>query len=117
MGERLPALVPQVYLHYDPLTVRSRVRGKVLPRQRMDFLFLFSARERVVIEIDGKHHYACDDGTASPKRYAEMVAADRQLRLLEYEVYRFGGYELIGNDAAERIDGFFAALLARHGYA
>jgi very-short-patch-repair endonuclease len=117
LGGRLPALVPQVYLHYDPLTVRSRAQGRVLPRQRMDFLFLFSDRERVVIEIDGRHHYSCEDGSASPKRYAAMVAADRQLRLLGYEVYRFGGHEFSINGASAHIDDFLATLLKKYGCA
>jgi very-short-patch-repair endonuclease len=117
LGDRLPALVPQVYLHYDPHTVRSRAKGKILPRQRMDFLFLFSAQERVVVEIDGKHHYTHADGRSSPELYAEMVAADRQLRLLGYEVYRFGGQELVREGATEKIDAFLAALLTKHGIA
>jgi very-short-patch-repair endonuclease len=114
LGERLPALVPQVYLHYDPHTARARAQGKVLPRQRMDFLLLFSARDRVVIEIDGRHHYAREDGRASPELYAEMVSADRDLRLLGYEVHRFGGYELTSAGAIERIDRFLKVLLDRH---
>lgn len=41
------ALVPQVYLHYDPLDQRTRrasVSGAPLARQRMDFLMLFKRR-------------------------------------------------------------------------
>ncbi|MCZ2813170.1 hypothetical protein O2W15_17190 [Modestobacter sp. VKM Ac-2979] len=35
----IPALIPQVYLHYDPLTRRARgASGSPLARQRMDFL-------------------------------------------------------------------------------
>src|SRR5690606_36506692 len=34
-GYDIPALGPQVYLHYDPYT---RSRGGMLKRQRMDFL-------------------------------------------------------------------------------
>lgn len=115
LGERLPALIPQVYLHYDPLTVRARAHGRVLPRQRMDFLVLFSAEERVVIEIDGKHHYAADNGSADPRRYADMVAADRELRLGGYEVYRFGGHEFTLSGVEENLDHFFSALFTRHG--
>lgn len=115
LGERLPALIPQVYLHYDPLTVRARAHGRVLPRQRMDFLILFSAEERVVIEIDGKHHYAAEDGTADPRRYADMVAPDRELRLGGYEVYRFGGHEFTLLGAEANLDRFFSDLFARHG--
>jgi hypothetical protein len=60
----------------------------------MDFLILFSSRHRVVLEVDGKHHYANGD-TASPALYSEMVSEDRRLRLAGYEVYRFGGTKLI----------------------
>ena len=38
LGDRLPALIPQVYLHYDPFTQNERNKlGKdqVLERQRM----------------------------------------------------------------------------------
>lgn len=115
LGQRLPALIPQVYLHYDPLTIRARAHGRVLPRQRMDFLILFSAEERVVIEVDGKQHYAADDGTADPARYAGMVAADRELRLGGYEVYRFGGHEFTLSGLEANFDRFFTALFAKHG--
>ena len=57
----IPALIPQVYLHYDPYNQRTRrslSSGTPLARQRMDFLLLFSDRQRVVIEVDGKQHYA-----------------------------------------------------------
>lgn len=105
-----PALIPQVYLHYDPYTRRS---GGILPRQRMDFLLLLPRRRRVVLEIDGIQHYANDEGRASPPRYAEMVAADRDLRLAGYEVYRFGGHEIANRGrAADILDKFFNALLS-----
>ncbi|NOU34506.1 MAG: hypothetical protein HOO96_41970 [Polyangiaceae bacterium] len=107
-----PALIPQVYLHFDPLTTRQR-QAPVLPRQRMDFLLLLSSYERVVIEVDGKQHYANGDH-ASPQRYAEMVSADRQLRLDGYEVYRFGGAELMGAGGKTIVKEFFARLFKRH---
>lgn len=53
-NEKLPALVPQVYLHYDPYTLKQLQARRRLVRQRMDFLFLLSDRIRIVIEIDGK---------------------------------------------------------------
>lgn len=115
LGPRLPALVPQVYLHYDPKTI-SQLRGrKRYPRQRMDFLMLLPNGARIVIEVDGKHHYANEDGTASTKLYAEMVSADRDLKLNGYEVYRFGASELCGYGSADRIRDFFERLLGRHG--
>jgi very-short-patch-repair endonuclease len=82
----------------------------------MDFLLLFPRRARVVIELDGRHHYADDQGRADPERYAVMVAEDRNLRLAGYEVYRFGGQELTDRArATSTLTDFFDALLARHG--
>lgn len=54
----------------------------------MDFLILFSDKDRVVIEIDGKQHYS-DDDISSPKKYSEMVASDRQLTLSGYKILIF----------------------------
>ena len=65
-----------------------------------------------MIEIDGKQHYA-DGDTASPKRYAEMVAEDRNLRLLGYEVYRFGGFELMKNNARDAVEPFLNRLMKK----
>jgi very-short-patch-repair endonuclease len=116
-GDQIPALIPQVYLHYDPYTLRELAgrAGHPLARQRMDFLRLFPDRSRVVIEVDGKQHYA-DGDTASPSRYAEMVAEDRKLRVASYEVYRFGGAELHPDDADApgRVQRFLDELLDRH---
>jgi len=113
-GVSLPALLPQVYLHYDPYTRAERREIGEIKRERMDFLMLLPNRARVVIEVDGKQHYADDVGLASPRRYAEMVAEDRKVRLRGYEVYRFGGAELMQESAATMLDGFFDQLLALH---
>ncbi|MUN53915.1 hypothetical protein GMA10_01505 [Kocuria koreensis] len=112
----VPALIPQVYLHFDPATQLARratgQNGSPLARQRMDFLILFSSRHRVVLEVDGKQHYAHGD-VASPKLYSEMVAEDRRLRLTGYEVYRFGGAELMADGAAQMLADFFDQLAER----
>ena len=109
-GFDIPALIPQVYVHYDPY---SRRAGGTLTRQRMDFLLLLDRHRRVVLEVDGIQHYADDDGSANTARYAEMVAADRELRLAGYEVYRFGGAEISDRrQAVGMLDRFFEALLA-----
>ena len=110
-GAMRPALLPQVYLHYDPLTRKQRGgQPSALVRERMDFLLLLPRRVRVVIEVDGKQHYAEGD-IASPQLYSEMVAEDRRLRLQSYEVYRFGGYELMQPGAARMLRNFFGKLL------
>ena len=44
-----------------------------------------------------------------------MVAEDRELRLAGYEIYRFGGAELVDRpDTARRLDDFFDRLADRH---
>lgn len=109
-GFDLPALIPQVYLHYDPYTRRT---GATLPRQRMDFLLLLPGRRRVVLELDGIQHYAKADRQASPTLYAQMMSEDRKLRLAGYEVFRFGGAEFTNHTAAvHMLDSFFRDLLA-----
>lgn len=114
LDEVLPALLPQVYLHYDPAVVKSLRHRLPLPRQRMDFLMLLPSRQRIVIEVDGKHHFSEND-IPSLKVYAGMVSADRELRLAGYEVYRFGANELVGDGAEARITDFFDKLFRLHG--
>lgn len=121
LGIDLPALIPQVYLYYDPQTLRQR-GYKLFEHQKMDFLMIFSHKDRIVIEIDGKQHYA-EGATASPKLYSEMVRAHREMSLLGYDVYRFGGYEFMGADAdetvktkvLEHIKQFFVRLFYKYG--
>lgn len=113
LGEALPALLPQVYLHYDPAVVKTLRHRLPLPRQRMDFLMLLPSRQRIVIEVDGKHHFSEND-LPSLKVYADMVSADRELRLAGYEVYRFGANELVGDGAEARITDFFEKLFRLH---
>ena len=112
----LPVPLPEVWLHWDP--VRAAERGKnALTRHRMDFLMLMPRGVRVVLEVDGQQHYA-EAGAPSPRLYAEMVAADRDLRLSGYEVYRFGGYELDGTgEASAMLKEFFVRLFRRNGIA
>lgn len=117
----LPALLPQVYLYYDPLTQRER-GYKLFEHQKMDFLMIFSHRDRVVIEIDGKQHYAVED-KAPPKLYSDMVKAHREMSLFGYDVYRFGGYEFFGADSDEvrkkavldNLKQFFIRLFRKYG--
>jgi very-short-patch-repair endonuclease len=68
----------------------------------MDFLMLLPHGVRIVIEVDGKHHYASPEGLADPALYARTVAADRELQLAGHHVFRFGAVELCG-DVGERV--------------
>ncbi len=130
LGSKMPVLIPQVYLHYDPYTRRERGDEQVLARQRMDFLLMLAQGARIVLEVDGRHHYAVQDSTdrdlfiANAKRYAEMAMEDRRLKLTGYEVYRFGGQEFmdvdlpswtVGPRAQQVATGFFDRLLKKHG--
>ncbi|RSE35119.1 hypothetical protein [Acinetobacter junii] len=120
LGEKLPALIPQVYIAYDPMRAKDLEGGKTRIRQRIDFLMILPNLKRVIIEIDGKHHYAREDGRADTKRYAEMVKVDRDLRLRGYEVYRFGGAEFYNDqntpedNAVSVVKDFFTALFKQH---
>ena len=110
----LPALLPEVWLHWDPRTVKERGPDALL-RFRMDFLLLLPQGVRVVIEVDGKHHYADSAGSADVQRYAQMVQADRELKLAGYEVFRFGAAELLAPTAKADVKVFFEALFKRYG--
>lgn len=50
----LPALLPEVWLHWDPRTVKERGPDALL-WFRMDFLLLLPQGIRVVLEVDGNH--------------------------------------------------------------
>lgn len=110
----LPALLPEVWLHWDPRMVKERGPDALL-RFRMDFLLLLPQGVRVVVEVDGKHHYADNEGSADVQRYAQMVRADRELKLTGYEVFRFGAAELQAPTAKADVKAFFEALFKRYG--
>lgn len=126
-GKHFPALIPQVYMYYDPKTKMQR-EINIFEHQKMDFMMVLRPNQRIVIEIDGYQHYAEDDvapGTqykhyASPQRYAEMMKAHREMSLAGYEVYRFGGHELWVNDytteseIVNKIKEFFKALFEKY---
>jgi hypothetical protein len=112
--EKYPALIPQVFLHYDPYAKNWRGNSVIYTHQRMDFLMLLPNGVRIVFEIDGKQHYSNGD-TSSPCLYAEMVSDTRKLQLQGYEVYRFGGYEFVDiNSAKQMIREFFEKLFKKY---
>ena len=73
---------------------------------------VFSDRRRVVIEVDGKQHYA-DGDKANPHLYSRMVAEDRRLKLAGYHVFRFGGAELFEAGSQQMVEEFFDQLAER----
>jgi hypothetical protein len=116
LGEKLPAIIPQVYLHYDPYTVRERGGPGPLVHQRMDFLLLLIGGRRIVLEIDGKQHYS-EGNLPDPTKYAKMLTEDRRIKLRGYEVFRFGGQDFVDNSRAEAmLDAFFIELFSFYGY-
>lgn len=115
-AEKIPAIFPQVWLYYDPKLEKDRIR-KLYEHQRMDFLMLFSESKRIVIEIDGIQHYADPKShSASVDKYAAMVSAQRDMTLAGYEVYRFGGKELLDQTIGKRlVISFLKELCNAHG--
>jgi hypothetical protein len=104
----LPALLPEVWLHWDPKTVRQR-GPQALLRHRMDFLLLLPHGRRVVLEVDGAHHHRT---TAA---YADTVRSDRELKLTGADVYRFGAGELTDPaQARPLLETFFTDLFDVH---
>jgi very-short-patch-repair endonuclease len=94
--------------------VRTLAHRASFARQRMDFLLLLPNRARVVIEVDGQHHFTRND-KPSLTAYSEMVCADRDLRLAGYEIFRFGANELVGTGSQALIERFFDRLFQLHG--
>lgn len=110
----LPALLPEVWLLWDPKTARLRGPDALL-KHRMDFLLLLPHGERIVLEVDGQTHYATN-GRPDPRQYADGVHADRELKLAGYEVFRFGATELQNPDSARALVGqFFTDLFHHYG--
>lgn len=108
----LPALLPEVWLHWDPKSIQRR-GALAFPNHRMDFLMLLPGGRRFVFEIDGKQHYAVGE-RADPREYAKLAAGTRDLQLAGYEVYRFGGSELVGAGGQELVAEFFRTLFEVH---
>ena len=110
----LPALLPEVWLLWDPKAARLRGPDALL-RHRMDFLLLLPRGERIVLEVDGETHYATN-GRPDPRQYADGARADRDLKLAGYEVFRFGATELQDPGSARALVGqFFTDLFQHYG--
>lgn len=120
LGYNVPALLPQVWMHYDPIDHRN-----ALERQRADFLMLLNP-DKSIIEVDGVHHYSEQQlltldyqdvfiNEAIPAKYAAMVEGDRELMLKGYDVYRFGGADFFPDYYEPRVVDFFAKLLKKNG--
>lgn len=111
----LPALLPEVWLHWDHRTVAQR-GAQALLGQRMDFLLLGPHHSRIVLEVDGESHYTDSAGRPSPAAYGRHTQQDRRMRLRGYDVYRFGGAELSDEaKASALLIEFFDALFERYG--
>jgi hypothetical protein len=119
----LPALLPEVWLYWDPKTVQARGAAALL-HLRMDFLLLVPGGGRIVLEVDGMTHYAAErrdtppalpNWVADPVAYARTMAGSRNLTLAGYEVYRFGTHDLRNaGQARPSLAQFFADLFRRH---
>jgi very-short-patch-repair endonuclease len=109
----LPALLPEVWLHWDPRTVHER-GPQALLRFRMDFLLLLPHGQRVVLAVDGSQHFTGPGGRADAAKYADSMRGDRDLKLSGYEVFRFGATELQDRERARAtLQQFFVDLFRR----
>jgi very-short-patch-repair endonuclease len=110
----VPALLPEIWLHWDPKTVRER-GVHAMQNLRMDFLMLLPGSRRVVLEVDGMQHYTRNGGTEPDSaNYAATMAADRDLKFRGYEVFRLGHDELRDHETAQPLLArFFDMLLDR----
>ena len=52
-------------------------------------------------------HEENERGDADPRKYAKLTSADRDMRLLGYDIYRFGGAELKDRIASVQLVGCF----------
>ncbi|MFC9609072.1 hypothetical protein ACFTTN_37370 [Streptomyces niveus] len=110
----VPALLPEIWMHWDPKTIRERGE-RAQQNLRMDFLMLLPGNRRVVLEVDGIQHYTRDGGSKPDSaKYAANMVGDRELKFRGYEVFRFGHDELRDRDRARPVVAdFFRALLDR----
>jgi very-short-patch-repair endonuclease len=112
--QNLPALLPEVWLLWDPKTVRQR-SPEALLHFRMDFVLILPHGQRVVLEVDGSQHYS-SEGRADTTKYASNMRGDRDLKLNGYEVFRFGATELQNREPARAmLRQFFADLFRGSG--
>lgn len=108
----LPALLPEIWLHWDSKTAKQRGRDALL-RLRMDFLLLMPHNCRIVLEVDGSQHFATGNRPDRHK-YAAQMRGDRDLKLAGYEVFRFGTAELEDRAIAQPLlERFFIDLFQR----
>ncbi|AEM88743.1 hypothetical protein [Streptomyces violaceusniger] len=110
----VPALLPEIWVHWDPKSIRERGE-RAQQNLRMDFLMLLPGNRRVVLEVDGMQHYTRNRGSKPDSaKYAATMAGDRDLKFRGYEVFRFGHDELRDRDRAQLVVAdFFRALLGR----
>ncbi|MFD1545024.1 hypothetical protein [Nonomuraea guangzhouensis] len=79
----------------------------------MDFLLLMPHNCRVVLEVDGSHHFATANRPDRHK-YAAQMRGDRDLKLAGYKVFKFGTAELENRTAASPLlEEFFTDLFQR----
>ncbi|MGP4083451.1 hypothetical protein [Streptomyces sp. KR55] len=129
LGFGLPALIPQIYLRYDPYSLTELNGVSRLTRQRMDFLLLMNQRARAVIEVDGIQHCSREsDQAAKQQSVSARPAAPRTLRgnggggppahAAELRGLPHRRPRELGDHAAgeSMLTDFFTRLLSRHGH-
>ncbi len=104
----MPALLPEVWLHWDHKRVEDRGEAALI-NHRMDFLILLPNGVRVIVEVDGRRHYAND------KAVDDTVRGDRDLKLRGYHVWRVTTSELRQQPLGPFVEELFTSILRHHG--
>lgn len=89
----LPAHLPEVWLRWDPKTVRNH-GPEALLHPRMDFLLPLPHGQRIVLEADGSQHYTRDGANALTRPSTPRWRPPTATSLRGYDVFCFGHDEL-----------------------
>ena len=101
------ALLPQVYLNWDPLTQKQR--GYKLVNQRVDFLWYGPNHFPLVIEIDGPSHWEFPD-----VGYRVQCEFDRDLMDRGFHIRRFTNDEIRSWHSQNRLEEEVKSLFSRY---
>ena len=101
------ALLPQVYLNWDPFTKKQR--GYKLVNQKVDFLWYGPNHFPLVIEIDGPSHWEFPD-----VGYRVQCEFDRDLMDRGFHIRRFTNDEIRSWHSQNRLEEEVKSLFSRY---
>ena len=117
LKENTPALLPEVELFRNSYTNKEKENSEP---QRMDFCLIMPSNKKIIIEVDGIHHFAEKENgkwIASDKKYASQCKFDNEWQLRGNEIYRISNRALMDNKSEDNIifiKEFFIKLFKKH---